>query len=94
MESLTNLKGPLFDKAEALMESRGPVEEYFAGAVHASEGYYYAAFAGPGQVPGFAIADDGGPAIFESIKAAETRARELLFKQLNADLEAEKEQRG
>jgi hypothetical protein len=39
MELLYELKGPLFEKAKALIESFGPIETYVAIAVHATEGY-------------------------------------------------------
>jgi len=87
MESLTNLQGPLFDKARALVERSGPAEEYLARAVHASDGCYYAIWAAPGWVPTFVLSPNGdGAEIFTDINSAEAKAREELFNILNANL--------
>jgi hypothetical protein len=88
MVSLTDLDGPLFDKAKVLIESSGPAEEYVARAVHAADDCYYAIFAAPGWVPRFVDSeyDGGGPAIFTDIEFAAAKAREALFNLLNANL--------
>lgn len=85
MTSFYELTEPLFEKAKALMDSSGPRTEYMASAVYAADGYYYAAYAAPGWVPEF-VYDDQGPSIFQEIKDAEARAREMLFNTLNANL--------
>lgn len=87
MISVSDLNGPLFNKAKALVESSGPADEYVAMAVHAAENYYYAVFAAPGWMPRFLDSEyDGGPAAYTDRDYAAGKAREALINILNANL--------
>jgi hypothetical protein len=84
--SFYEVKTSLFQDAKALLESFGPSSEYMASAVHAADGYCYAAYAAPGWVPEF-VYDVDGPYVTQDMKTAEAKAREMLFNTLNANLE-------
>ncbi len=87
MASLTEINGPLFERAKALVESAGPAEEYVARAVHAADDCYYAIFAAPGWVPIFLSSEyDEGPATYTDPDYAVGKAAQALVEMLNANL--------
>jgi hypothetical protein len=88
-EPFYKICGPIFEAAKAKLESFGPRADYMAGAIFAADDLCYAAYAAPGSIPEFVYSEDGSPAVFRDIKAAEAKAREELFNMLNANLRAE-----